>query len=117
VSELERHLEGASGAGHRGTVAVSIEDGAMVLSVHGELDLATARPTRAALLEALAGDVGAAPVIDLNGVGFVDSSGLRCLCEVADAHPSATFRRVPPPVRRILEITGLLGSFGLEPSA
>src|SRR5690242_5448632 len=98
------------------TVVVAVEDGVTVLSVHGELDLDSARATRAALLAALDADTTAA-VVDLHAVTFLDSSGLRCLSEVVDAHPAVTFRRVPRPVRRILEITGLLGAFGLEPSA
>jgi stage II sporulation protein AA (anti-sigma F factor antagonist) len=96
-------------------VHVAVEDGVTVLSVRGELDLETARATRTALLAAL--DRDGVAIVDLHAVTFLDSSGLRCLSDVVHAHPALTFRRVPEPVRRVLEITGLLGSFGLEPSA
>ncbi len=113
VADLGERAPGLDGA----RIVVTDEDGTTVLSVHGDVDLGTARPTRASLLAAIEGAPGGGHTIDLHAVTFLDSSGLRCLSEVADAHPSVTFRRVPEPVRRLLEITGLLESFGLEPRA
>jgi len=50
----------------------------IVLRLHGELDMATARPLRAALLKALAID-GTPVALDLSGLSFIDSTGIAVL--------------------------------------
>jgi hypothetical protein len=65
----------------------------------------------------LRGPAPATLQIDASGIGFLDSSGIRCLliCR-ADAHAAGT-RLVlidpAPLVAQVLEITGLLEVFGL----
>jgi anti-anti-sigma factor len=64
------------------TVEVGTRDGAVVVSVRGELDLATV-PVLRERLDSL-GDVATAPsrvVIDLTGVTFIGSAGLALLVE------------------------------------
>ncbi|MET0145657.1 MAG: STAS domain-containing protein [Ilumatobacteraceae bacterium] len=81
-------------------------DGALVL--RGEVDSYTA-PDLAARL----GGDPAVDVIDLAGVTFIDSSGLRVLVEVHQARIDAGSRlalRAPSAsVQRLLEISGLSG--------
>lgn len=56
--------------------------------------------------------------IDLSAVTFCDSSGLRSLLDVQRrvdaAEATLVLRRPAPVVRRVLEVTGLLDSFGIE---
>jgi anti-sigma B factor antagonist len=80
-------------------------DGALVLA--GEIDTYTA-PELAERLD----DQGVA-VLDLTGVTFIDSSGLRVLVEAHQARVAAgstlTLRSPSAAVQRLLEISGLLG--------
>jgi anti-sigma B factor antagonist len=79
-------------------------DGTLV--VVGEIDSHTAP----ALAERLSGDPEIV-VIDLAGVSFIDSSGLRILIEAhrsrIDADTSLTLRAPSAAVQRLLEISGL----------
>ncbi|HJZ62030.1 MAG TPA: STAS domain-containing protein [Miltoncostaeaceae bacterium] len=56
-------------------------EGAALLVVEGELDIASAERLVGAV-EALSGESGEPVVLDLSGVSFVDSSGVRALLEV-----------------------------------
>ena len=72
----------------------------------GEIDSATAPALSVALADS-SGDV----VLDLEGVTFMDSSGLQCVID-ATRHLRAndgdlTLRRPGPAIRRLIEITGL----------
>jgi anti-anti-sigma factor len=78
-----------------------------VLFVTGEIDMQTAPALRAKVDEL---DVAHRTlVLDLDGVGFVDSSGLGALLGVKKQQERAGGRlllaRVPPAVARIIEIT------------
>jgi anti-anti-sigma factor len=75
-----------------------------------------------ALANAEAADDGQGPlVIDLRGVGFMDSSGLRTLVAASiRAHRRGTrvaLRNVGSDLSRLLEITGLRDQFGLTAAA
>lgn len=92
-------------------VDVHEDDGRVVVALHGELDLATADEFERALMPPL--NDGRDVVLDLRGLGFIDSSGVRV---VVKAHTSATengcrltvLRGDPDgPVGRVLEISGL----------
>lgn len=79
-------------------------DGALVLE--GEIDSYTA--------PSLAARLGADPqldVVDLAGVTFIDSSGLRVLVQIHDDRSAAgdtlTLRSPSTSVQRLLEISGL----------
>jgi anti-anti-sigma factor len=92
----------------RDTVAASFEmtrDGD-VLRLVGELDLANASGFEDAVLAASAEDEAVS--IDLAGLTFIDSSGIRALIRIADGcAPRQVILRSPRPnVLKIFEITG-----------
>ncbi len=88
----------------------------MRLSLFGELDMATARHFASALDE-LERDRPERIVLDLRGLTFLDSTGLRALLG-ADSRAREVGRRLtilqgPDAVRRVFEITGLEGRLEL----
>lgn len=82
----------------------------VVVSVSGELDLATAEELRGKLDPVIVQD--AVVVLDGTGMSFLDSSGLRVLLQAANLATSrgAAFRLVAPQaaVRRVLELAGVV---------
>ena len=80
----------------------------------GELDAASAGTLATALEEATASGTGIA--LDLSGVSFIDSSGLRVIAaEVQRAESASTSFAVTAAsdaVRRIFEMTGLTSLLG-----
>ena len=91
-------------------------DGSVTISVTGEIDSSNCTELHDELLRAAAGDDGRCTV-DLSGVSFMDSSGLRALLighrALSDAGKAFVVAGVSDSVRRLLEITGLLERFGL----
>jgi anti-sigma B factor antagonist len=91
-------------------------DGAVV-SLEGELDLASA-PELRECLGTLAEGGATHIVLDLGGLAFVDSTGLSVLVMAANrtraAGGSTVLRHPSPSVIRLLEITGLLAVFEVE---
>jgi anti-sigma B factor antagonist/stage II sporulation protein AA (anti-sigma F factor antagonist) len=96
---------------------VSVSGMTTTVTVHGEIDIATARDVeeRAAVLLRQ-------PVqrlnLDLRGVPLVDSVGLAALVRIS-RHASATdctvsLVNVQPAVRRVLEVTGLTAALNVE---
>ncbi len=95
------------------------------VAVAGEIDLATAAEFEAALREQLA----AAPVrLDLRGLSFMDSSGIRVLDAVLRdlptmAHPLVIDPTMQPAVRQVIALTGMTDALpfdappATEPSA
>jgi anti-sigma B factor antagonist len=86
------------------------DDGAVVLTVQGEVDMATV-----ATLEARLADICArrgAVTVDLRRVGFLDCLGLRLLLATHRAASTrgcrVDFIQGPPAVRRVFELTGTL---------
>jgi anti-sigma B factor antagonist len=83
--------------------------------LRGELDLSSAPALREAIERVMAEDARAV-VLDISALTFIDSTGLRAVltsradCERAGASfsiaPAA--EQVPPQVRRLLQVTGLL---------
>lgn len=86
---------------------------APVLVVTGELDMSSEDELLAHARRLLAG--GTDVDVDLSGVTFVDSSGLGALVRlhklVTGAGRELHLSRVPRPVARILELTGLTDLF------
>ncbi|MET0930800.1 MAG: STAS domain-containing protein [Aeromicrobium sp.] len=83
------------------------QDGATVLSVAGEIDMHTADALRDRIVDL---DVSRGTlVLDLAGVGFVDSSGLGALLGIKKQQDAAGGRlvlsRLSPAVTRLIEIT------------
>ncbi|MCW2996179.1 MAG: hypothetical protein JWQ18_3674 [Conexibacter sp.] len=93
------------------SVAVVQDDARAVVTVRGELDLATAPELEAALLPGLR--EGGSAVLDLRGLEFMDSTGVRVIVAAhlaAQEHGGAltVVRTIPDgAVARVLEISGL----------
>jgi anti-sigma B factor antagonist len=81
-----------------------------VVTVRGDIDLASATDFESALRTALDGSP-ASIVVDLAALSFIDSSGLRVLVTLSKEAESrgATFglRNIPRHAQRVLDITGL----------
>jgi anti-sigma B factor antagonist len=84
--------------------------GTVVLTLQGEIDIATVGTLRSRLADACAtaGDV----TVDLRRVTFLDCLGLRVLLEQHERSAQAGFRidfvQGPSAVRRVFELTGTL---------
>ncbi|WP_246398234.1 STAS domain-containing protein [Mycobacterium vicinigordonae] len=100
------------------TATVSDHDGVVVLSIGGEIDLVTAP----ALEEAIGGVVADNPgalIIDLSGVDFLGSVGLKILASTYEKlGDGAGFGVVArgPATRRPIHLTGLDKTFPLYPT-
>jgi len=95
------------------TIARSTASGWTILDVDGDLDMASAPDLGKAVAETA--DVGSGPhrfALDLEGVGFIDSSGLRTLLTVRK-EIDATFVLVNPSsaVTDLLDLTLLNDAF------
>ena len=89
---------------------VRAEGPRIVVTVSGEVDLASRAALEKALLDAIS-RAGQGVIADLASVTFIDSSGVRT---VIDAHDAAlrkgsvlTLRSPPPNVTRVFELLGL----------
>jgi anti-anti-sigma factor len=88
---------------------VDSHDGAVVVSLSGELDLYNAEEMRGALLDACAGEPQVL-VVDLAEVNFIDSTALGVLIEArSKLADRGGFRLAAPGLetRRALEVSGL----------
>ena len=92
---------------------------AVVLELAGELDLAVSADLRTLVDEAAAQQRGLV-VMDVTGVGFMDSSVLREFLRahrrVADGGGRLVLAGAQPTVRRLLELTGTSEVFALAES-
>jgi anti-sigma B factor antagonist len=90
-----------------------------VLRIVGEIDVATAPVVRKELA-ALVNDGAQRIILDLDGVAFIDSSGLGVLVGALrrlrdERGGRVTVDGVQDGVRKVFEITGLGPMFGLAP--
>lgn len=92
-----------------------------VVSVSGELDLATVPNLRDAALGELAAAGCRTLVLDLAGLTFLDSTGLGCWIELRNRAEedgkALALESVPPAAARTVTISGLGPLFGLAPPA
>ncbi len=93
-------------------------DGARILmSLRGEIDAYTA-PRLDEAVDALGDVAGRHVVVDLSGVGFVDSTGLSALVsnlgKVRTAGGVVSLRQVSRQLVKLFEITGINRLFPLE---
>jgi anti-sigma B factor antagonist len=97
---------------------IAADGGGVVVSMRGELDLASAPDLRRELVSLLARPVEHL-TLDLGGVSFLDSSGLGALYrtrQVADERGvPLRLRSVPDHVVQVLDITAMAQLFDLEP--
>ena len=98
-------------------IAASDRDGRAHLALRGELDLATAPELEQLVNERL--DAGQEVVVDLRGLEFMDSSGIRVLV-AAHARAARTDTRVfvvrpatGSAVAKIVEVSGLDGELNI----
>jgi anti-sigma B factor antagonist len=100
------------------SLQVERNGGAILLAARGDLDLAAAEPAEAELQRAETGRPELL-VIDLKGVDFIDSSGLRVLLLAASRASEAGRRfvvaRARGQVKRVIEMTGSDKLFELAP--
>ncbi|MFB4295225.1 STAS domain-containing protein [Actinomadura sp. NTSP31] len=111
---------GAAGGVPRGgaNFGVAEHDGWTVVSVAGELDLATAGTLDEHLSEAIGADGPPRVVVDVTGMTFCDSSGLNVLIRASKriAAMRGRFVLVRPTerVRNVLRVTGLERVFDIR---
>jgi anti-sigma B factor antagonist len=100
-------------------VRTARHDGARVVSLEGELDLANAEVAETALREAIE-DESTRLVVDMHELTFIDSTGIALLVSLMRSErcrgrlsfvPSSS-----PEVVRVLQITGIEGRFPREKS-
>ena len=100
------------------TLSTRGEAGCAVLTVGGEIDLATAPDLAAAARSAL-DEISSALVIDLSEVTFLDSTGLKVLLTVQKQAQSAggglALAGVAGPVEKVIVVTGLTEIFTICP--
>ena len=109
LSEAGAPGTGAAGGRESAVAGVDQRDGAVVVSLTGELDLYNAEEVRGALLEACAGEPDAL-VVDLAEVRFIDSTALGVLIEARSKLADRNGFRLAAPgleTRRALEVSGL----------
>jgi anti-sigma B factor antagonist len=100
------------------TVDVAERDGRLVVRPEGELDLATAPELEQVVMPAL--QDGRPVLLDLRGLEFLDSSGVRSIVEAhaAAGEGGTSFAVVHPgadsPVWRVLEISGVDRALAVE---
>ncbi|QIS24264.1 STAS domain-containing protein [Nocardia terpenica] len=100
------------------TTSVSVHDEATVLTVAGEVDLATA-PALENAIEATLGGKPAALIIDLSQVSFLASAGMAALVAAHQRAGSVTHIAVVadgPATSRQLKMTNLDQVFALYPT-
>lgn len=87
-------------------------DDTVTLELRGELDIASTErfeQSAAELVETQRGHV----VIDLSGLSFIDSSGIRGVLRVQTLLPDTAHLELipgPPAVQRVFELTGLIAA-------
>ena len=99
-------------------VQVSVEDQQIVVTPVGELDAHNCRELGDALSAAVTDNPGLPARIDAAGLSFIDSSAiselLRLREQIVEGGGTLTLADLQPSVRRVLEITGLLETFGVD---
>jgi anti-anti-sigma factor len=106
-----------SDAGDHFNARVSEGDGVVTVALEGELDLASVDEAKATIRAARErGDGGV--VVDLRGLAFFGSVGLRSLVEVSQDTAGSGRRLTLVPnenVRRLLDIAGVSERFDIRP--
>lgn len=99
-------------------VHVTVEDATAILRVAGEVDAHNCDQLEPALLAEVDPAAVDAVVVDASELAFIDSSGISALLVLRErvVATGATFELREPTaaVHRVLEITGLLETFGVR---
>lgn len=110
--------DGTSGIREDPVAGISRDNGSVVVSLAGELDLYNAHQVREALLECCAEDPNRL-VVDLSGVKFIDSTALGVLIEARTRMENRRAFLLAAPgleTKRALEISGLDRHFAVHDS-
>ncbi len=98
-------------------ISSALVDGAVRVSLQGELDLSCARQMEERLAT-IDEQMPARVVVDLSGLAFIDSSGLRMLLLADTRAREHGYEFVllagPEPVQRVFEMTGALDILRFE---
>jgi anti-anti-sigma factor len=98
-----------------------LKDGLTVVWVTGDVDLAAEASVTRALADVVASGTTTGVVVDLSGVPFLDSSGIRALIRghlaAAEAGLELTVRGAQGTVEQVLRLTGVDQTLGLAASA
>ena len=97
--------------------SVRPQDGAVVISVQGDVDLDTAEQLATAL-RAAASELGDPVVLDLVGVPFMDSSGLKTVLVASDELGDRLVLAISPgsPVATLLDLAEVRDRFTVHDS-
>ncbi len=105
--------------GQAGSAAARLEareeDGVLVLRLSGELDVTNAKQVRSAVDAVLTSETERL-IFDLEGLQFMDSSGIAMLVSVAHKVREVQVRNPSSIVRRLMELTGLTDTLHVTPS-
>jgi anti-sigma B factor antagonist len=99
------------------SIDVARDAGRTVLSLRGELDIATVGELETAISEGLAG--GEQLVVDLRELEFMDSTGVRALvsghaaAQEGDGSLVIVRARTGTEVDRVIDISGIAGALGM----
>jgi anti-anti-sigma factor len=90
-----------------------------VVSLHGDLDLVTADDALTDVLHRASESADAILILDMSGVTFMDSQGLRALLSarttLQQRGRELVLRRPPRTAMLVMEICGVLDQFTIEP--
>ena len=96
---------------------VVVDGDGVRVSLVGEIDAASAPVLQQRLLEVIGSSAGAV-ALDMSGVSFVDSTGLRLLITVHrrldEHHRAFVLSAISPQTRRVLDLAGLCSMFGTD---
>ena len=121
MAELDSTADGALPASTPALATVTSstdEAGILVLSLTGEVDIATAPGARAEIDQILEGRTPGPVAFDLSGLRFMDSSGLALLLTIAGQTEQVERIEIRNPsriVRRVIEISGLADALPMTP--
>ena len=116
MTDAGRPDPGVSGGRETPVTGVDRREGAVVVSLAGELDLYNAEGVRSALLDACSSDPGLL-VVDLAEVRFIDSTALGVLIEARSRMADRGGFRLAAPgleTRRAHEVSGLDRHFAVH---
>ena len=104
--------------GQAGSAAAGLEahgeDGALVLRLTGDLDVTNAERVRSAI-DAAVNSQTERLIFDLEGLRFMDSSGLSMLVSMTQKVHEVRVRNPSSIVRRLIELTGLADALHVTP--
>ncbi len=108
MAAIEQAGSGAAG------LEAGEEDGVLVLRLSGDLDVTNVGQVRSAI-DAVVSSETERLIFDLEGLQFMDSSGIAMLVSVVRKVRDVQLRNPSVIVRRLIELTGLANSFRITP--